>query len=112
MHEPYALAKEYPHGTDEVPEHKVYSALFCSTTVLYPTASTQLSDLPAAIERKYKSALKVRYIEPNACAVLVGRTLEAACNHEKAQQLKELRNLGAPTERCCYPGAFLKTIAV
>ena len=56
-----------------------------STTVLYPTASTQLSDLPAAIERKYKSALKVRYIEPNACAVLVGRTLEAACNHEKAQ---------------------------
>jgi Domain of unknown function (DUF4145) len=146
MHEPYTLAEEYPHGTEEVSEHKVYSTLFCSTclqptlrqtvgryreidadwlnistTVLYPTASTQLSDLPAAIERKYKSALKVRYIEPNACAVLVGRTLEAACNHEKAQgknltqklyflandgripntlaemaqQLKELRNLGA-----------------
>ena len=146
LHEPYTLAEAYPHGTDEVSQYKVYSALFCSTclqptlkqtggqhseidsdwlnistTVLYPTASTQLGDLPAAIERKYKSALKVRYIEPNACAVLVGRTLEAACNHEKAQgknlaqklsflandgripntlaemaqQLKELRNLGA-----------------
>jgi Domain of unknown function (DUF4145) len=100
MHEPYTLAEEYPHGAEEVSEHKVYSTLFCSTclqptlrqtvgqyreidadwlnistTVLYPTASTQLSDLPAAIERKYKSA-------PNTLA-------------EMAQQLKELRNLGA-----------------
>ena len=78
MHEPYTLAEEYPHGTDEVSQYKVYSTLFCSTclqptlkqtvgqyseidsdwlnistTVLYPTASTQLGDLPAAIERKY-----------------------------------------------------------
>jgi hypothetical protein len=89
--------------------------------ILYPVERSRLTDLPVAIEKRYRAALKVRKIEPNACAVLVGRTLEAACNHEKAQgkklaekltylanagripqplaemahHLKELRNLGA-----------------
>jgi hypothetical protein len=88
---------------------------------LYPPAPTSLTNLPPKIDRAYTAALRVRNIEPNACAVLVGRTLEAACNHELAQgrtlaqklnylaqngripntlaemarQLKELRNLGA-----------------
>lgn len=90
-------------------------------TVLYPPADIPLTNLPQKIERAYTAALRVKNIEPNACAVLVGRTLEAACNHEQAQgrtlaqklnylaqneripntlaemarQLKELRNLGA-----------------
>lgn len=89
--------------------------------VIYPTSDTPLTNLPQKIERAYTAAIKVKNIEPNACAVLVGRTLEAACNHEEAQgrslaqklnylaengripntlavmarQLKELRNLGA-----------------
>lgn len=146
LHVPYETDKTDPFGTSEVSEYKVYSTLMCSTCsrptlrrtnmmyveidtelvegeteILYPTETAQLSNLPEKIERKYKAALKVRYIEPNACAVLVGRTLEAACNHEGAQgrtlaqklnylaqigripntlaemarQLKELRNLGA-----------------
>ncbi len=89
--------------------------------VLYPSVDTPLTNLPGKIEKAYAAAIKVKNIEPNACAVLVGRTLEAACNHEQAQgttlaqklnhlaqngripntlaemarQLKELRNLGA-----------------
>ncbi len=88
---------------------------------LYPANRPELPNLPVKIEEAYKAALKVQKIEPNACAVLVGRTLEAACNHEKApgkrladkltylanagripktlaemaHHLKELRNLGA-----------------
>ncbi len=91
------------------------------TSILYPTTQTQLSNLPDAIEKRYKATLKVRNIEPNACAVLAGRTLEAVCKHENAagrtladklnnlagsdripqtlaqmaRQLKQLRNLGA-----------------
>ncbi len=56
-------------------------------TVLYPeakTAKTPLTNLPEMIEKKYMAALKVQDIEPSACAVLVGRTLEAVCNYEKA----------------------------
>ena len=94
---------------------------FVFFTTLYPSIQTELTNLPQKIERAYTAALRVRNIEPNACAVLVGRTLEAACNHEQAQgrtlaqklnylaqneripntlaqmarQLKELRNLGA-----------------
>jgi len=89
--------------------------------VLYPSVDTPLTNLPEKIEKAYAAAIKVKNIEPNACAVLVGRTLEAACNHEEAQgttlaqklnhlaqngripntlaemarQLKELHNLGA-----------------
>lgn len=56
-------------------------------TILYPgakTAKTPLMNLPETIEKKYMAALKVQDIEPSACAVLVGRTLEAVCNYEKA----------------------------
>jgi Domain of unknown function (DUF4145) len=89
-------------------------------TVLYP-GKTPLTNLPSTIEKAYRAALKVQDIEPNACAVLIGRTLEAVCNHEQvkrgvladrlkllaaserfprtlsemAEQLKQLRNLGA-----------------
>ena|SRR2546423_11913610 len=49
--------------------------------ILYPAEKIPLSDLPITIERAYLAALKVRY-EPNAFAVLAGRTLEVVCNHE------------------------------
>src|SRR5258708_38361082 len=56
------------------------------SVILYPEGKTRrpLTNLPEAIEEKYLAALKVRDIEPSACAVLIGRTLEAVCNHEKA----------------------------
>lgn len=88
--------------------------------ILYPAEKLPLSDLPTRIERAYLATLKVKY-EPNAFAVLAGRTLEMLCNHENvpgkvlahrlenlansgriplplaqmALQLKQLRNLGA-----------------
>ncbi|HVB20946.1 MAG TPA: DUF4145 domain-containing protein [Ktedonobacteraceae bacterium] len=91
------------------------------TEILYPSLKTPLSNLPLLVERRYQAALKVRNIEPSACAVLVGRTLEAVCHHEKAAgrtladkinnllttnripktlaemagQLRQIRNLGA-----------------
>jgi Domain of unknown function (DUF4145) len=91
------------------------------TDILYPSAKIPLMDLPPVIENRYQAALKVRNIEPSACAVLIGRTLEAICKHEKAVgrtladkinnlltsnlipktlaemagQLRQIRNLGA-----------------
>ena len=91
------------------------------TDVLYPSAKTPLTNLPSLIENRYQAALKVRNREPSACAVLIGRTLEAVCKHEKAEgqtlagkidnllrsnripkplaemagQIRQIRNLGA-----------------
>jgi hypothetical protein len=81
----------------------------------------RLSGLPSQIQEAYELALKVRVIEPNAYAVLLGRILEMICKdrgavgkdlHEQlnslatkgeipiklvgvAQSLRQLRNLGA-----------------
>src|SRR6266566_4036258 len=75
-------------------------------TVLYP-GKTPLTNLPKTIEKKYLEALKVRDIQPSACAVLAGRTLSDKLNNlmgsdripktlaEMAHQLRQIRNLGA-----------------
>ena len=91
------------------------------TTILYPSVQSSLKGIPTSIEKRYQAAFKVRNVEPSACAVLVGRTLEAVCHYEKirgktladklntlansgripetlaqmAQQLRLIRNLGA-----------------
>lgn len=91
------------------------------TKILYPKEAKKLSSLPSSVDAAYSTALKVRYVDANACAVLIGRTLEVVCNYEKAQgrvladkiknladigripnilaemayQLKQLRNIGA-----------------
>jgi hypothetical protein len=90
---------------------------------LYPTEKSMSHEnmIPFNVKRAYEAALKVQKVEPNGFAVLVGRTLEVICKHEKAsgkvladkikwladsgripniladmaRQLKELRNLGA-----------------
>ncbi len=53
------------------------------TDILYPSAKTPLTNLPPLIENRYQAALKVRNIEPSACAVLIGRTLEAFLDMKK-----------------------------
>ncbi len=90
--------------------------------VLYPLDETiETSPLPYKVGQAYQAALKVQKVEPNAFAVLVGRTIEVICYQEKAsgkvladkiknladtgripqvladmaKQLKQLRNLGA-----------------
>ncbi len=67
---------------DDVAVQSEYRNFEISTQVLYPPM--RVANLPEAIEKAYRAALKVRHVEPNACAVLVGRTLETVCRHEKA----------------------------
>ena len=90
-------------------------------TTLYPGAKAPLTNLPQTVEKRYLAALKVQDAEPSAFAVLIGKTLEAVCNHEgvagkmlgeklhnlirleripptlaqMAQQINQIRNLGA-----------------
>lgn len=56
------------------------------TTVktLYPLAGLKLAGLPYQIQQAYEIALKVRLIDPNAYAVLLGRILEMICEDRKA----------------------------
>lgn len=89
--------------------------------IIYPVVKEGLANLPEQIASRYQAALKVQRIEPSAFAVLIGRTLEAVCNYEKAtgkdlndkvnnlvsldriprtlaemaHQLRQIRNLGA-----------------
>jgi Domain of unknown function (DUF4145) len=100
----------YFDGTDEWEE-----------TTLLPSAASDNSSLPEPVARAYEAALAVRHVEPNAFAVLIGRMLEVVCQHEgaagknlverlavladsgripgplaeMAQQLRQIRNLGA-----------------
>jgi hypothetical protein len=100
----------YFDGTEEFEE-----------TTLLPSASTDNSALPGPVEKAYEAALAVRHVEPNAFAVLIGRMLEVVCLQEgatgknlverltvladsgripgplahMAQQLRQIRNLGA-----------------
>ncbi len=90
----------------------------------YPTPKVISKNIPGAIVKEYETSLRVKRIDPNMCAVAVGRTLEAICNYEKATgknlaqkldyldkkgripstlvkmatELRELRNLGAHNE--------------
>ena len=98
-----------------------FGDFYSEEKIYYPITKTFSNNLPSTVNRAYWTALKVKPIDPNAFAVSVGRTLEAAYNHERAQgrnltqkldflvqngripktlaemakQLKELRNLGA-----------------
>ncbi len=51
---------------------------------LYPPAALRLSGLPSQIQRAYEIALKVRVIDANAYAVIIGRILEMICEDRQA----------------------------
>ncbi len=102
-------------------DRNIIASRSTNTTILYPISSIKLTNIPEKIGKKYMEALNVRKVSPGSCAVMIGRTLEAVCNHENAQgrnlaqklndlalkgripntlaemaqQLRELRNLGA-----------------
>lgn len=63
---------EYPYNWDEY-------------KILYPVTKTSSDNLPSPVMKAYEAALKVKPIHPGAFAVMAGKVLEAACNHEKAQ---------------------------
>jgi hypothetical protein len=122
----FVLLKCISCSMPTIQQHTLYAGLLYRewptvTDILYPSAKTPLTNLPPIIENRYQAALKVRNIEPSACAVLIGRTLEAVCKHEKAEgktladkidnllrsnripkplaemagQIRQIRNLGA-----------------
>ena len=54
--------------------------------VLYPsTETTQLAGLPQNVASAYEAARRVRTIDPNAYAVLVGRVIELVCEERGAK---------------------------
>jgi hypothetical protein len=101
--DPYAGWNGY--GYDDEPEQGYhYSLLLCllckevtlrryfdheysereEIEILYPVVELNLSDLPHPIREAYEIALKVRVIDANAYAVLIGRILEMICEDRKA----------------------------
>ncbi|MCI0489167.1 MAG: DUF4145 domain-containing protein [Blastocatellia bacterium] len=89
--------------------------------IVYPVRNRTLTGLPVNIDRAYDAALKVRNIDSNAFAVLLGRVLDLVCLDKQAtgnslferlnflaargdipqqladiaHQLRQLRNIGA-----------------
>lgn len=56
--------------------------LMGSAKVLYPVSRTGLDNVPEAIEKEYRAALKYLTSDPNACAVYIGRALDRVCRQE------------------------------
>jgi hypothetical protein len=75
--------------------------------ILYPQTQTSISNLPPKVEQRYKAALKVKYIEPNSFAVMVGKTLEAICNHEQITG----KNLAEKIDQLAKQGRIPQTLA-
>lgn len=51
--------------------------------VLYPSAAKELLGLPPAVKAGHEAAVRVRAVDANAYAVLIGRVLELVC-HDRA----------------------------
>ena len=70
------------------------------TTLLYPPSEKTPIALPSKVMSSYQAAVKVRGIDPNAYAVLLGRVLEMICEDRKAdgdslyKRLDDLGNRG------------------
>lgn len=68
--------------------------------VLYPIGPEQICGLPATISKSYEAAQKVKAIDSNAFAVLLGRVLDLVCMDKKAvgeslsERLKDIANKG------------------
>jgi len=53
--------------------------------ILYPVEGETPLGLPARIQREWDAAMRVRRLNPNAFAVLLGRVLDAICTDHKAE---------------------------
>jgi|SRR5215469_12360217 len=87
-----------------------------NSSIHYPPTKLSLDYLPDVVRKAYMAARKVRNVEPNACAVLIGRTLEAACNQENAQgrvladKLKFLANSGRIPDTLVEMAQYVKEL--
>jgi hypothetical protein len=70
------------------------------TTILYPTSVRTPSALPSKVMSAYQAATRVRGVDANAYAVLLGRVLEIVCDDRNAigdtlyKKLEDLGNRG------------------
>lgn len=53
--------------------------------VLYPKEPSTIRGLSKEVQKAYEAALRVRSIDPNAFAVLLGRVLDKICEDRKAE---------------------------
>jgi Domain of unknown function (DUF4145) len=73
---------------------------YITIKTLYPTTRSRLSGLPSKIQQAYEIAFKVRVIDVNAYAVIIGRILEMICEDRNAtgkdlySRLDDLANKG------------------
>ena len=68
---------------------------------LYPLAKSRLPGLPYRIQNAYEISLKVRVVDVNAYAVLLGRILEMVCENREAtgkDLFNKLQDLAAKGE--------------
>ncbi len=113
-----------PACSDVILQRTDYHELFIEELqpeILYPMKLKPIIGLPKGVSRSYEAALKVRNIDTNAFAVLLGRVLDKVCLDRKARgkslseklkylagqgeipsrlaemahQLRQLRNIGA-----------------
>jgi hypothetical protein len=56
-----------------------------SDRILYPCENDPPIGLPTSIQAEWDAAIRVRRINQNAFAVLLGRVLDAICLHQKAE---------------------------
>lgn len=101
--------------------HEFFAPDEWTVQVLFPSVDKPLAGLPPEVDKAYQAALKVRHIDSNAFAVLLGRVIDKVCIDrgasgkslyerltslaergeiptrlaEMAHQLRQLRNIGA-----------------
>lgn len=68
--------------------------------VLYPQSESLKNSLPEAVEKSYRAALRIKNIDTNAFAVLLGRALDLVCIDRQAsgeslfERIKDLASRG------------------
>jgi Domain of unknown function (DUF4145) len=62
----------------------IYSDEYITIKTLYPMTKSRLAGLPSKIQQAYEIAFKVRVIDVNAYAVIIGRILEMICEDQNA----------------------------
>lgn len=105
----------------QVDWHEAFEPWEWQIQILFPFADRLPVGLPSAVDKAYQAAIRVRKIDSNAFAVLLGRVIDEVCIDRKAsgdsmydrlnslaqkgeipnrlaemgQQLRQLRNIGA-----------------
>jgi hypothetical protein len=77
-------------------------------TIHYPKPDYDLEGLPEKVRREYEEALKVRNINRNAYAVLIGRVLDSVCFDKGASGKDLSKRLERLRENAALPDILLE----